>query len=106
MDRLVRLQQLLDESPNDHFLLFAIAKEYEVAGNLFAARSHYKQLLAANPEYIGAYYHLGKLHEVMENHTDALDQYEKGMIAARKVEDEHSYRELSAAKFNLEIELD
>ena len=106
MDRLARLKQLLDESPTDDFLLFAIAKEYEAGGDLLAARSHYKQLLRANPEYVGAYYHLGKLHESMENHSEALDQYKRGMTVARQVEDEHSYRELSAAKFNLELELE
>ena len=44
MTRLEQLQQFLQNSPNDSFILFAIAKEYEGAGKLNEALNYYKKL--------------------------------------------------------------
>jgi len=53
----------LEASPDDSFLLFAIAKEHEKAGATDEALEYYLKLTATDPDYVGTYYHLGKLYE-------------------------------------------
>ena len=64
--RLKQLQGFLENSPNDSFLLFAIAKEYEGLGQDEQALEHYLLLTQTDPGYIGTYYHLAKLYERKE----------------------------------------
>jgi tetratricopeptide (TPR) repeat protein len=104
-NRLLQLQTLLLESPADSFLIYAIAKEYEGLGDDQQALTHYKQLLSADPGYVGAYYHLGKLHERLDAFEEALSTYAEGMTWAKKQGDQHALAELQGAKVNLEMEL-
>ncbi|MDX1940216.1 MAG: tetratricopeptide repeat protein [Saprospiraceae bacterium] len=101
--RLSQLQNLLAESPNDAFLLFAIAKEYEGMGEQEQALAHYLQLIEKDSTYVGTYYHLAKLYEKIEQPEKALETYSKGMDIARKADDQHALAELSSAKLNLEF---
>ncbi len=106
MTRLEQLQNFLSTQPDDAFLLFAIAKEYEGAGNFEAALTHYTRLRETTPQYVGLYYHLGKLLEKLEHPADALEIYKTGMTIAKAERDNHSYSELAAAKMDLSDEDD
>lgn len=106
MDRLSQLEQLLAQSPADSFLLFAIAKEYEGRGHLAEALKYYETLVAADPAYVGVYYHLGKLQERLEQAAVAFASYTKGMEIARSISDQHAYNELAAARLQLGDEED
>lgn len=100
-----RLQQLfsfLEASPNDAFLNFAIAKEYEGIGDFPKALEYYLQLVANAPDYVGTYYHLGKLYERLDDLPQALQTYENGITVARNVGDRHALSELMGAKMELE----
>ena len=66
------------------------------ASNL-EARTLFENILAEAPDYIGSYYHLGKLLETMQETVLAIEWYEKGMAAAKNVKDNHAYNELQAA---------
>lgn len=102
-----RLQQLLElfkEDEKDEFLLFALAKEYEKAGQLEEALTYYLKLLEVNENYVGTYYHLAKLYEKREAPDKALSIYNKGIEITRKLGDQHALSELMNAKMNLEIE--
>ena len=104
-----RLHQLLglwESSPEDAFLLFALAKEYEKMADENKALEFYTQLKTGQPDYVGCYYHLAKLYERQENFDLALDTYQTGMQVAKKQGDQHAYSELSNAKLNLELEMD
>ncbi len=104
MSRLTQLKTMLAESPNDSFLLFAIAKEYENANDLEQALAFYTQLTDKDANYVGTYYHLAKLYEKIEQPEKALETYAQGMDVARRVGDQHALAELSSAKLNLELE--
>lgn len=105
MSRLTQLQNLLADSPNDAFLLFALAKEFEGNGNQEQALQHYLHLRQTSPEYVGLYYHLGKLYEQLEQAEQALEAYSEGLDQAQKAGDRHAWSELSSAKLNLEMEM-
>lgn len=105
IQRLQQLQDLLEDSPNDPFLLYAIAKEFESLERTKEALQGYKQLTELHPNYVGTYYHYAKLLEKEEEFTAALDVYQAGMAIARQQGDLHALGELSNAKTNLELEL-
>lgn len=100
-DRLEMLKLMLEKSPEDAFLLFAIAKEYESNGDSQAALDFFIQLKKTKPNYVGLYYHLGKVYEQQEQIEKAFFTYKEGMSIAQQQQDTHSYNELAAAKFNL-----
>jgi len=105
-NRLNQLTQYLADSPNDSFLKFAIAKEHEKSNTLEKALKFYLDIYENDPEYIGLYYHLGKLYEkINENHL-ALNTYKQGIELGKKQGDFHAVSELNNAKTNLELEID
>ncbi|MES2005382.1 MAG: hypothetical protein V4450_12760 [Bacteroidota bacterium] len=97
MDRIAKIKEFLEASPNDNFLRHALALEYIKAGEETAARELFEAILTASPDYVGSYYHLAKLLEKMEETPLAIEWYEKGMTAAKKAGDNHAYSELQAA---------
>ena len=100
--RLPYLLQLSEHSPNESFVLFAIAKEYEGAGDTAKALEYYQKLRAADPGYVGLYYHLGKLFEQQFDLENAIVAYKQGIEIARKASDFHALSELQGALLNLE----
>jgi len=103
-----RLKQLLNfhnESPKDSFLIFAIAKEYESVDNIREALTYYLKLQEQDPDYIGLYYHLAKLYEVLEENLKAQSTYKTGIEKAQAAGDFHAVSELNSALQNLEIQL-
>jgi tetratricopeptide (TPR) repeat protein len=102
--RLEHLLKLLEETPDDSFLLFAVGKEYEKAEDFGNALSHYRRLQAADPDYVGLYYHLGKLLETLERPEEALEAYDAGIAVAKAAGDRHAWSELAAARLELDDE--
>lgn len=103
--RLDRLKELLKEDPDNSFILFAIAKEYEGLGKKVEAISQFLSLIEKDPQYVGTYYHLAQLYEDTDDPDAALMTYQKGMAVAQAVKDQHAYSELQNAKMNLELEM-
>lgn len=99
--RLEQLFRFLENSPNDSFILFAVAKEYEKLKDWENALAYYLKITLHDPDYVGVYYHLGKLYEVFQKPDKAFTTYKKGMEIAQKKDDHHAYSELASAKLNL-----
>lgn len=97
MDRINTLSEYLKSSPADSFLQHALALEYIKIGNDEEARRLFESILTNDPHYVGSYYHLGKLLERKGEAELAIKWYEKGMEAAIKAGDQHSYNELQAS---------
>ncbi len=103
--RLQHLLNLFSEDESDAFILFALAKEYEKLGDFELAIDHYEKLRSNDPEYVGLYYHLGMLHQELEDYTEAMEVYVQGIAIAKKIGDQHALSELQGVKMNLELEL-
>jgi tetratricopeptide (TPR) repeat protein len=99
--RLEQLFNFLQGSPNDSFILFAIAKEYEKLDDKKEALNYYLKLTENDPDYVGTYYHLGKLYEQLDEIPTAFNTYKKGMQIAKKQSDQHAFSELAGAKMEL-----
>lgn len=100
-NRLDFLLKLHADSPADEFTLFALAKEYEGMGDQPTALVFYQKLRSVNADYIGLYYHLGKLQEKLGNPEAALEAYDYGLVVAKKARDFHAANELAGARMSL-----
>ncbi len=94
-----RLEKLLDfikNEPNDPFLKYALATEYLALNEQDKALAYFEDLVQNHVDYVGTYYHLGKLYENINRKADAERTYEKGMQVARKANDRHALSELQS----------
>jgi len=99
-DRLNSLIEFLEETPEDAFLLFALAQEYARLGETDKAIESYQKLTALHPDYVASYYQLAKLLVLTEKHEDAAHTYKKGIHVALAQGDHHAHGELNAAYQN------
>lgn len=95
--RLNKLLEFLDNDPNDSFILYALATEYNSLNDIEKAFNYYLKLVNEYPNYVGTYYHLGKLYEKQGEKDKAIDIYQKGMLIARSKRDMHALSELQGA---------
>jgi len=101
--RLDLLLGILKETPTDSFVIFAIAKEYENLGNQNEAIQYYQKLYQSDPNYVGLYFHWGKIHEEINDSDRAIEIYSMGIEVASLQKDGHAESELRAAKYNCEL---
>lgn len=97
MSRLETLLNFLKEDPNDAFTRYAIATEYNQMGDLEQAQTYYEYLIQHHEDYVGTYYHLGKLYEKVGQQERAIETYQKGMQVAFKAKNMHAHSELQSA---------
>ncbi len=103
--RLQKLLNFLENEPNDPFLKYALATEYLNANEQEKAIQYYEDLLQNHPDYVGTYYHAGKLYEQLDRKTDAISTYLRGMEVARSAKDMHAFSELQGV-YNSAMGLD
>ncbi|AFD06975.1 tetratricopeptide repeat protein [Solitalea canadensis] len=95
--RLEQLKQYLLNEPDDSFLKYAIATEYIKLDQLDEALNYFTELVTTDENYVGTYYHLGKLYEKLSKKDDAEATYKKGLMIARKAGKMHAAAELQQA---------
>lgn len=101
MSRKDQILSLLQDNPTDSFLRFALAKEHEKAGEDAGAKAVYESIVQQDPDYVGTYYHLGKLLERLDQPTTADQVYSKGIEITRRLGEKHAMRELMGARMEL-----
>ena len=97
MERIERLKAFLVTNPKDSFVKHALALEYIKLNDDVQAKALFEEVLQNDPNYIGSYYHLGKLLERSSDAPGALAIYEKGMQKAQELGERHAYGELRGA---------
>lgn len=105
MERLARIEMLismLGSEPRDLFTNYALGVEYAADARSAEAEAQFKKVLDLDPDYIAAYYQLGKLFEARENTATALDFYRLGLEKARLKKDNKAINEFGEAVFMLE----
>lgn len=103
--RIEKLKEFLVRDPSDSFSKFALALEYVNLSELDKARTLFEDLQSNDPDYLGVYYHLGKLYEKLDEAGLAIITYNKGIEAAENAGDEHSASELHQALLEIESEV-
>jgi len=105
-DRLAQLFRFLEKSPDDSFTLYSIAYEYMRGGEYKSALTYFKELKAQDPQYVGLYYHLGKVYELLDQISMAKQTYQVGIAIAEQQKDTHAKSELERALTNILYEED
>ncbi len=104
--RLDLILDMLEKDSNDTFLIYAAALEYQKEGNQKKAVGHLENLTVRFPDYLAAYYTLGKIYENTGEFDKAITTYKKGKEVAKKQKDEKTIGELTEALMLLDEEED
>ncbi len=97
MDRVKSLQKMLETSPDDLFLHYALAMEYLSAGEDVLAMEKLEVIKTMSPSYLALYYQLAKIYEKMGEAEKAIDTYEQGIEVAREQNETKTMNELRSA---------
>lgn len=104
--KIKRLARYIKQNPEDSFSKFALALEFLKQDAFEKARVLFENILRNDPGYVGVYYHLGKLYEMMEELKKAQHLYNKGIeIASQQETQQRTTSELREALAELEIEM-
>lgn len=106
MDKLKQLALNIKKDPTDSFSKFALALELIKVEKLAEARHLFENIEKHDPEYVGVYYHLGKLYVNFTENKKAVTTYKKGIDIAVQQQNDHAKSELEAALFELELEME
>jgi len=101
-DRLESLRTFHLEDPDDPFIRFALGSELSKREQFDDALRIFKDLVDDVPDYIGTYYHLGKLLEQMDRTNEALQIYRTGIERAGVLGEQHARAELQSALMEAE----
>lgn len=104
--KIKQLARQIKANPRDSFSKFALALEFRKQGNLKKTRILFEDILAGDPDYIGTYYHLGKLYETLDRPVDAQKLYERGIEVAERQKEIRTKSELQEALQQLKIEME
>lgn len=96
-ERLEQLNEFLKNNTNDSFIKFAIALEYIKKNDDRKALEYFSDILNNDPDYVGTYYHLGKLYERLGEKENAIKSYEAGMNVTKEKNEQHAFSELQEA---------
>jgi len=105
-DKIKRLALNLKKNPKDSFSKFALALELLKRNQVSKAVVLFESILKQDPDYLGVYYHLGKLYQQMGNHQQAGELFTTGIDLAEKQQNSRTGLELAEALENLKIETD
>lgn len=94
MSRLSELESLLDQNPDDPFIIYALAREYEQNLATMQALLMYEHLVTDHPSYVATYYHYAKLLFSLGNKNEAINLLEKGVEQGSVAKDMHAVSEM------------
>jgi len=97
MPKLDQLLELLKSEPDDAFLRYGVAMEYQKAKQHDKAIAEFEELSRRNPDYVAGYFMWGRSLEQNGDVAGARTIYKRGIEVARKVGDNHAASEINEA---------
>jgi tetratricopeptide (TPR) repeat protein len=104
--KIKQLARQIKQNPGDSFSKFALALEFRKQGEFKKARILFEDILSSDPDYVGVYYHLGKLYEALDQLKDAQKLYEDGIEIADQQKEMRTKSELQEAITQVELEME
>ena len=101
--RIIQLKKFLEESPNDPFIHYGLALEYQKSEPKMA-REKYLELLERFPDYLPTYYHAAHFFWEEGEADRTTEIFESGIELARRQSDQNTLRELQNAYQNFQFE--
>lgn len=101
--RLQKLEKFHKEEPDNAFIIYALAMEYEKI-DLSQAMKLYEKLLTDHPDYLATYYQAAHIYWEDDEIEKANELFKKGIALAERVNNEKTLHELKAAYHNFKME--
>jgi predicted Zn-dependent protease len=92
-----KLQEFVAADPADSFSRYALALELEKGGEDQEAVLQFREVIARDPAYVAAYYHLGKVLARTGKIEEARQVYSDGLFAATAANDQRTRSEIQEA---------
>ena len=105
-DRIKLIEEMLSNNKSDPFLNYAAALEYNKIGDKKKAIKLLDGIVEKSPDYLGAYYQLGKLYDEQNELDKAIDIFKKGRKIALKQKNQKTLGELSEALMLVDDDFD
>jgi tetratricopeptide (TPR) repeat protein len=103
MNRKESLIQLLEQTPNDIFLNYALAMELQSEGLVFEAIERLEWIRINAPDYLATYYQLAALYQTNDK-GKAIEVYQQGIVLAKSQGNNKTEKELISALELFEFE--
>ncbi|MFM7014914.1 MAG: hypothetical protein ACKOX3_01175 [Bacteroidota bacterium] len=100
-ERMIMLQEYIQDDPSDTFSRYALALEFAKIGELFIAINYLEQLRIIDADYLALYYQLGKLLQDTNQSDNAIAVFKAGIKVAQKQQNSHTEAELKGALLQL-----
>ncbi len=91
-----KLDEFLVKNPNDAFSRYGIALECVKEGDFASAESHFRALIASNPDYVPGYQMYAQTLVQNERTEDAKPILTQGIQAAIRQGNQHARSEMEA----------
>lgn len=101
-NKIKTLARNIKADPSDSFSKFALALEFLKQDELPRAKILFENVYENDPDYVGVYYHLGKLYERLDQPKNAQRMYAEGIEVATKQKEKRTVKELNEAHAELE----
>ena len=95
------LEEFVAANPSDAFARYGLAVECAKGGDADTALEHFRQLLAANPDYVAGYFQYGQFLAQLRRNDEARQILTTGIAVARRVGNQHAASEMEAAREEL-----
>ena len=96
MTRRMKLEQMLEKSPQDTFLNFGLAMELAKQGLIEEALTQFDRVLQIDPTYLTTYFQKDSTLVNAGRVSDARTALTAGIAAARNLGDSHTESEMQA----------
>jgi len=96
------LEEFVAQDPNDSFSRYALALELEKENKTSEAVPQLREVIARDPSYVAAYFHLGRLLAQTGLVEEARDTYRRGLDVAAESGDQRARSEMQEALETLE----
>jgi predicted Zn-dependent protease len=93
-DRISKLKALLEDEPDDPFLLYSLGHEYAKAGDAANALAFFDRTIAADADYCYAYYHKARVQQQSGDTAAARQTLETGLARALACKDQKAESEI------------
>lgn len=95
MSRKEKIQQMLQESPDDVFLNYSLAMELSKAGEVSEARAAFAHVRALDSAYVPAYFMEAQMLAQNDQVEAARELLQAGILVARENGDQHALGEMT-----------
>ena len=96
-ERMLKLREMLEKSPGDAFLLYALAMECKKSGDSGTALDYLDKTIQHDWGYCYAYFQKGQILETRGEVEAAKQAYLAGIDAAGRKGDAHAREEITSA---------